>query len=652
VSAAGPTHSALAAAGLSRRALAAAIGACALFLLLAPKPWSFPTGPGFFAHDGDPLHEVVWRSLWWSALGVLALCGVLLAAVPLFTAPLRAAPEPPPARPRWLWPLLLAAVLLGGALRFDLFTGGVWWDEAWLVRRIVVGEVRPPPSLDGRYEEKPRFVPAPWIRTLFDYEKPTNHLPQSAASRVSVSLWRSFAGGPPGSFDERALRLPTYAAALATIALVGLLAAAWGFPRAGVAAAFLLAIQTWHIETATGARGFAFVGLAATASALALTRALRTGGYGAWLSYATAQTLLLWTHPFALYLTACLGFASVASLALAARWREAARAIAAHLLAGAMTLAVLGPAIAQAPLWQEVHTAHAGDTRSPALLARHTIGEVWVNASIGLARLVPQTDPERVYPSLFMLRKSRPLLAPIVHYVLPAVALAGLVALLARRGSHRTVVLAMVVAPFLAVAVSAAAGHLGRRFHPRYLFFVLALVPPLLAIGVDAVAVRLGGARRGPPLAALALAAFVLAIAWLDFPSIANQATHPYAGMKEAARFVLARPGSAHSLRVGVGLGGDTARVYDPGIVHVETADELRELLAGARVARRPLYVLYGHSGQNRKNLPDVFPLLDDPALFEPLGRFEAVAPEFVYRVLRYTGADETAGADPAGAVR
>jgi hypothetical protein len=629
------------AAGLARRALAAAVVACALFLLVAPKPWSFPSGPGFFARDGDPLHEVVWRALWWSATAVAALCALLLVTVPLWTAPLAAAAAPPPARPRWLWPLLLAAVLLGGALRYELFTGGVWWDEAWLVRRIAVGEIRPPPSLDGRNEVEPRFVPVPWIRTLFDYEKPTNHLPQSVASRVSVAVWRAFAGGAPGSFDERALRFPTYTAALATIALVGLLGAAWGFPRAGAAAAFLLATQTWHIETATGARGFAFVALAATASALALTRALRTGGFAAWGTYAGAQTLLLWTHPFAFYLTACLGVASVGSLALAARWREAARAIAAHVLAGATTLAVLGPAIAQVPLWQDVHTAHAADTRSPLLLARHTASEVWVNASTGLARLVPQTDPDRIYPSLAVLRESRPFLPPIVHYVLPAIALVGLGALLARRGPQRVVVSAMVVAPFLAVAVSAAAGHLGQRFHPRYLFFVLALVPLLLAVGVDAAAARLAGPRRGPRVAAGALAAFVLAIAALVAPSIANQATHPYAGMKEAARFVLAQPGAARSLRVGVGLGGDSPRVYDPAIVHVETGDELRSLLADARLVKRPLYVLYGHRGRNRKNYADVFPLLDDPALFEPLGRFEAVAPEFVYRVLRYTGANE-----------
>ena len=41
----------------ARLALAAALGACALFLLAAPKPWDVPSGPGFFAQPADPLHE-------------------------------------------------------------------------------------------------------------------------------------------------------------------------------------------------------------------------------------------------------------------------------------------------------------------------------------------------------------------------------------------------------------------------------------------------------------------------------------------------------------------------------------------------------------------------------------------------------------------
>jgi hypothetical protein len=279
-----------------------------------------------------------------------------------------------------------------------------------------------------------------------------------------------------------------------------------------------------------------------------------------------------------------------------------------------------------------------GDTRSALHLVAETAEELWVNASLGLSRNVPQTDPARVYPSLAILQRQQPLLEPAIYLGLPALALAGLAAVCARRGPQRAVVAGLALAPVVALGASAALGHLGQRFHPRYLFFVLALVPPLVAIGLEAAAMVLGGARRGRQLASLALASGVALFAWLDRAPLANLALHPYSGMREAVAFVAARPDSKAALRVALGLGGDAARVYDPGLHAVETAEELRALSARAQAEGRPLYVLVGYNGQNRKNRPDAFLLLDDPALFEPMGRFEAVAPEFVYRVLRYRG--------------
>ena len=135
----------------------------------------------------------------------------------------------------------------------------------------------------------------------------------------------------------------------------------------------------------------------------------------------------------------------------------------------------------------------------------------------------------------------------------------------------------------------------------------------------------------------------MLLFAWLDRAPLANLATHPYSGMREAVAFVAAQPDSGAALRAGYGLGGDTARVYDPTLLHVESGEEIRALCARAQAEGRPLYVLLGYTGQNRKHRPDGLLLLDDPSLFEPLGRFEAVAPEFVYRVLRYRPAGRTA---------
>jgi hypothetical protein len=620
---------------VARLLLAAALAGLAVLLVGLDPPWRVAGGPAFFASEGDALVPIVKRALWWSALASAALCTALLASARLWTAAEPGPVPPPPPAPRWLAPGLLLALALAGALRAELATSGLWWDEAFAVRRAVVGELEPQPTLDG---PPARFERAPWVRTLFGWEKPTNHLPQSAAARVSVDAWRAATGAAPSAFDELALRLPSLVAALLTIPLLGLLVADWGFPRAGIAAALLLALHPWHIEDATAARGYAFVGLATVTAGLALGRALRTDAWRYWLAFAASQLLLLWTLPFAVYVAACFALAALATLLAARRTRAAARLVAVNVGAAAAFLVVMGPGLAQVPLWHDVHTSHEEDTRSRVGLAAGIGRELWLRSAAGLPGNVPQTDDVLRVPDFHALRTRSGLARPVALVVLPALALLGLVALL-RRPGPRPVVAALALAPVAALAGSALLDQLGRRFHSRYLFFVLVLVPPLLAVGLELAAARLAGRRRAGLAGVCALALGVGAFAWVAAGSLGHYLRLPYSGMREAVASLVARPDAERALRVGIGLGGDTALVYDPTLLHAETAGELRHACERAAADGRPLYVLYGYQGRNRMRRPDVFALLDDPQLFEPLERFGAIAPEFVYRTLRYTGA-------------
>jgi hypothetical protein len=248
-------------------------------------------------------------------------------------------------------------------------------------------------------------------------------------------------------------------------------------------------------------------------------------------------------------------------------------------------------------------------------------------------------------PDFHGLRSRTSLARPLAFVALPALALVGLGAVLRRRdGPTRAVVAALAAAPVLALASSAILDQLGRRFHTRYLFFALAAIPPLLAVGVDATASRLAGPRRAARAAALALGLAVAGFVWIVRPTLASYVRLPFSGMRDAVAYVAAQPDAERALRVGIGTGGDTARVYDPGVLHVERADELARLCERAAADGRPLYVLYGYTGRNRFRHPEVFALLDDPRLFEPLARFDAITPEFVYRALRYTGAPLSEG--------
>ena len=619
----------------ARALLLAALAGCALFLLLAAPPWQLPGGPGFFAHEGDALHHVVLRALWWGTALAAGLCAALFATAGIWTAPVAPREPPPPRVPRWLVPLLLAALLLGAGVRWQLVRGGLWWDEAWLVRRIAVGEFRPEPGPGG---QSPRFVAVPWIRTLFEYEKPTNHQPQSAASRLANDLWRAASGAAPHEFDEFALRFPPFAAALATIVLLGLLVAEWGFPRAGAAAAFLLALQPWHIEIATGARGFAFVGLGAVLGALALCRALRSGAWGWWLLYAASQVLLLWTHPFAIYLTACLGAAALARLALGARWHEAARLVAAHALVAAALLVVLGPAIAQVPLWHDAHVAPPGDKRSPLRLAGKMGHELWLER---LARPLAQRAPDRSGARVSEPRGAPRAAAGARARDLPRLPGAG--GRRARRG-----------------APPARTPARGRRWASRARPSWRSAPPPPSGTSASAStratcsssspwcrrSPRSGSrpARRGSAARAAAgcsrrspsRRACCCSPGWTARPSPTSRRTPTRACARPSPS---SRPSPTPARRsVSASASAATRRASTTRtLLHVESGEELRALCARAQAEGRPLYVLLGYTGQNRKHRrrrPSCSSTTR--SLFEPLGRFEAVAPEFVYRVLRY----------------
>jgi hypothetical protein len=338
----------------ARRLLGAATAALLLALLVLPAPWTLPSGPGFGSPSGRPFFDTVAAALFWAAgLNALA-CALLLATAGLWARRLRALPPREPLLPfsRRAAALLLLAVVLALALRAPLATGSVWWDEAWSLRRVVVGMAAPAsPASDHVNIDRPD-----WSRPFWDYRKPTNHVVYNVLARASVDAWRAATGGEAHTFSHRAFRLPALLATAASVILIGVLLRLWGFPRAGVAAAFLLAIHPWHIRYGAEARAYGLMVLLTLAACVALTLALRTGTWRAWLAFGAAQFLLLWNHPATVYLVVVL--AAVGGLgALAARASQpdrltlAMRCMVANLLAALLTFQAMAPNVAQAMHW-------------------------------------------------------------------------------------------------------------------------------------------------------------------------------------------------------------------------------------------------------------------------------------------------------------
>jgi hypothetical protein len=223
--------------------------------------------------------------------------------------------------------------------------------------------------------------------------------------------------------------------------------------------------------------------------------------------------------------------------------------------------------------------------------------------------------------------------------LVPALLAWGLVRVARRDAAARAVGLALVAAPVLLMLHRAVDGFF---LYPRFAIYALVPATALLAIGLEGV---LRAASRTPERArwavpaglAAGLAAYQLAL----WPQTRVLLRFPQEPAREVAAFVRAAgaEGPHGTIAVGIGLGGDVPRVYDPWIVAAEERGELARETARAQAERRPLYAFYGHAALNRKRFPDTLALLGDRALFEPVARFDGIEAEHVYRIFRWTGA-------------
>jgi hypothetical protein len=621
----------------ARILLGGALAACLAVLLGPFAPWLLPDEPTLVPRDGQSRIHTVLVATWWAAAVNAVLCALLLATSRAWARPARgplAGMTPIRVGGAALAAFAVAAAL-AGALRWPLVTGSLWWDEAWSVRYTVVGKVEP-----GSAAGETEFRPAPWIDTLWYYRTPTNHAAYSVAARATNGAWRALAGAAPQAFDERAFRLPAWLAAIAAVVAMGFLVHALGFPAAAPAAAFLLAIHPWHVRYGADGRGYSFVVLFGTIASVCLLRALREDRWRYWLGAAAAHALLLWSLPIAVYLP--LATVGAAAVAIAAGPREArgrlVRLGVAHVVAAMAYLQVMAPNLAQAMRLDRL-------LGEEAKLDGRLAWNLFVAATTGLPVRMPRV-PDVAFPTL----ESASLALQIaVAAAIPALLAVGAVRVLRRDAAARAVASGLVAAPFLLMLHRAVDGFF---LYPRFAIYALIPATALLAIGFEgmirAAAPAPARARWLVPAGlAAGLVAFQLAVA----PQTRVLLRYPQEPAREVARFVrgAAPEHPEGAIGVGVGLGGDVPRVYDPWIVEVEEPAALVAELARARAEARPLYAFYGHAALNRKRFPATLALVDDRSLFEPVARFDGIEAEHVYRVFRYTGVAPPEAARPTG---
>lgn len=611
---------------MARALLALGLLALAGFLVLAPAPWAVEGGPEFFAESRRrPLRSNVWIGLWWAA-ALSALAGLaLLATARSWALPGRARlPRPAgPRRPVWFTALVLAAVLAGVGLRLPMATKSLWWDEAWTLRQVIVGSYDAPD--ESGLADPERFRAGGLERALFYAKKPTNHALYSVAAWGTTSLWRAASDGPPHRFSELAFRVPALLAAVACIGLVALLCRELGFARAGPLAAWLFALHPWAIRYGAEGRAYGLVMTFTLLGALALVRFLRERQWRHLLLYAASQGLLVWTWPYAAFVTVGLGGAALACClatpgARAERWVDVRRLGVAHAMAVLGVLLVYGPNLTLVPAWG-VYTGEV----LPKL------GPVWAGLGTGMLWRTHAFDPS--LPGVAELAGFLPF-AVLVFGAIPLALAAGLVRASRFDAASRAVAWGWLAAPLVAMAVTHATG---RHFYPRFLLFALPWVVCMAAIALDglagAVARRVPAPRgraAGAALAGTLVAGWLLAVT----PQLRILLTRPYAPLEDTVRALGAEP---EAVRAGLGFGTGVLKVYDPTIRYVDDAHGIAALCREAADGRRPFYVSYGYPVHNRERA-EAIALLEDERHFEPTADHRGIDPDFRFRVFRSRG--------------
>lgn len=611
----------------NRQTAAARVGAflillaivVAFVLILAPKPWMIPVPR---AAKMRPEHYAA-IYLWWAGLFNLLPLSLLALTTRFWCRNVDSpAPTPAPRLSRQFWIPVFAAMLLCAALNLPRLTYSFWDDEEYSTRRAVV----------GTYQQKDdgtlKFRSLPWTATLWYYQKPTNHILQSALSRLSNAAWQKIARPKGLQFWEPAVRFPAYIAGCAAIAMTAFVVARLGFPTAGAIAAILLALHPWYMRFVPEARGYTMVFFFMAANWLCLLRAADSAKWRWWLGFAITEFCLIYTWPGimpAVFLSnVCLFFAVLANSRMAPHHRSLLyRWIALTVIVGMALFQLLLPCTPQFLLYLQ------DSVRLPMeWFWLRNVGSLLLTGS-HWSKTGLLNSP---YPEFYPVAQAHPVAALALLALAIVFVAFGYIRLAGGPVIHRMFALLWVLSGPLTYLL---ARLKGQYLYEWYLAFMIPGLVCLAALGMVSIAEKISL----PPRAKLALLAILLA----GYAAITNGQrwflmSRPVQFMKES---VLAtrpdlNPHSRDNRMIVTVATIVSPEIYDPLVERAPSIETLAKLLREADEKNAPLFINQGFPAALKTEFPATHAMVNDPALFEKIADFKAVEEMLDRAVYRY----------------
>lgn len=588
------------------------------FLVWAPKPWD--SGVSAALADGDelrPKHYVV-SGLWVAAwLNIAIVAGVASLGPWLF----RSLPEEMPSVPevpgdrriRGLLPLiLLVAAVVGGVIQAPRLSHSLWGDEEYTAKRYVVGYYRRD-SDEGLELKEPE-----WIWTAWDFRRgPSNHQLFSILSRISHSFHEPSGDPEEPYFSEVLIRLPSFLASLGTIFMVGWLAALFGGVRAGAIAALLLAVHPWFIRYGPEARGYGLMMMLLALGLVLFYKAVIGGRWRHWMAFGVVEFLVFISYLGSLHFILLLNLSGLLLVAFgqrrkAARWPQIGRFVVANTTAAALVIMMIAPTIEPTRQWLARTTEASAFGAAPDLS--------WViDAACELATGLTWFSWDASNPLALHLA-DKPLLLTVPLLALSVLFLIMGALRLCVKSKVTALMVPVMLLPAPAMVIHAKLG--GSFMFSWYLLVALPAVVVLIALGIDWLGNSLWSGRKAMSVAITVAVVFMALLAvttWDRVHLLRTQSVEPSYETVALTRNILnpADPAIDEGV-VTVGF-SMWSQAYDPAARQVRNADELRSVMAQARVEGKELYVNFGQYGLAKQNVGDIMEMIEDESLFEPI---------------------------------
>lgn len=571
-----------------------------------------------------PTHWLVPVWLWKGLAINVGLTGFLVLLTPLagrkLSGGILARPQTTPYTRRE-WMLLIASGVLfvgSGAPRLG---HSLWGDEEYTMKRVIADDISR--DENGVLQIQPR----PWMDTIWDYNKPTNHVGYTVVARLFHDALFTRKEGPKDPwFSEIAIRLPVLLAGLGSMVALVWACSVWGWRRGVALLAFGYAGHAWLVRFGVDARGYGFVLLLVPVLVGILGRALQTGHWRWWIGLGIAEFYLLWTHPGVVHVPVALNIAVAALILTATCGRSDRLALLGRWLVSGIVCAILVVGI-MAPLLPGFikfmdQKMLAGDIDAAWLW--DAAGSLF--CGVAFSRWDPTNS--------FCVSLSN---QPTPHWV--AVLLVGLGLVMALVGvtteatqKHRRWFLLFLVGGPVLMILHLIVGHT-KPYH----WYLIPFLPCLFFLW--AAAMNQDGAkwRRWTALGSVIVCmigihvlAFEQAKLYTRFPI--EQCRESVTEMREITNPRC--PGYDQAI-LSAGFAMYT-EAYDPGLIRFSTAEELRQFMRQSDAEKRPLYLNFGFGTFQRQTVPEIMALIDNPSLFERIALMEGQFITTTREVFRY----------------